>query len=286
MQTAADSGSATDLAEGRYRALVAHLRAQAPLVVAFSGGVDSAFLLAAAVDATPGQVRAILGVSPSLSAESHAMARAVAAQIGVALEEVSTPEMESAAYVANAGDRCFHCKNTLYSVMGTLARAAEGERMLDGTNADDLGDHRPGRRAAALHGVKSPLAELGWSKEEIRAQSRRLGLPTWDRPASPCLSSRIPVGIPVTVEALRAIEALESGLKQLGFPVVRARHHGGTARVEVPLGDLERLEGLRGKVEQLARDSGYDGVALDPEGYRVGGAGRVAPAEGQRRKKE
>lgn len=271
---AAPSG---DLAGPRYQALVAHLRGRAPLVIAFSGGVDSAFLLAAAADAVPGQVRAILGVSPSLSAESHAMARAVAAQIGIRLEEVPTPEMESPDYVANAGDRCFHCKNTLYSVMGTLARAAAGERILDGTNADDLGDHRPGRRAAELHAVESPLAELGWTKAEIRVASRLRGLPTWDRPASPCLSSRIPIGIPVTVEALRAIEAVEGGLKALGFPIVRARHHGATARIEVPVEDLQRLESLRGKVEEIARTSGYDAVVLDPDGYRVGGAGRATP---------
>ena len=252
--------------------LATHLESRAPLVIAFSGGVDSAFLLAVASRAVPDAVRAVLGVSASLSAESHEIARRVAQSLGVRLEEVPTGEVELPQYQANGPDRCFHCKDTLYATMTALCDAAVGATLMDGTNLDDVTDVRPGRRAAALHRVESPLLELGWSKAEIREASHALGLETWDRPASPCLSSRVPHGTRVTPEVLRRIEAAEAGLRTLGFAELRVRHHDTIARLELPAGEMDHLLAQRAEVVEAVLRAGYLHVTLDLAGYRVGGA--------------
>lgn len=248
------------------------LRERAPLVIAFSGGVDSAFLLRVAAEAAPGSVRAILGVSASLQQENLELARRVATRLEIILEETATPELSNPSYVANGIDRCFFCKDTLYRVMESLRSRTRNELLVDGTNFDDLSEIRPGRRAAELHGVWSPLADLGWTKAEIRALSQALALETWDRPASPCLSSRIPHGTPVTIQALKQIERAELFLRRLGFTVVRVRHHGDLARIEVPLPDLPRLTALAPTVAEAFRRVGYNHVQVDPDGYRTGGA--------------
>lgn len=256
----------------KYEALLVHLRDLAPVLVAFSGGTDSGFLLRAAHDALGNRARGAIGISASLQTESLAIARATAREIGAELLEVSPQEMENPLYLANGPDRCFHCKQALYEILGELAQHADGATVLDGTNQDDLTDNRPGRAAAISLGVRSPLADLGWTKAEIRQMSRDLGLEIWNRPASPCLSSRIPHGISVTVAALRQIEEAERRVKAHGFEDVRVRHHGRLARVEVPQTDLARLRTLWPVIEPSLRDCGYDEVHLNPDGYRRGGA--------------
>jgi uncharacterized protein len=255
----------------KYLGLVSHLRGYPAVIVAFSGGVDSAFLLRAAKDAG-GAVRAVLGWSPSVADEVRARAERVASSIGVELEIRETRELELPQYQVNSPDRCYHCKSELYDLLGRLAQESAGENLLDGTNADDLHDLRPGLRAIRERGVKSPLSELGWSKDEIRRVSRWLGLETWDRPASPCLSSRIPHGTPITVEALERIGVAERSLHELGFEEVRVRHHGDLARIEVPPAAFLDLLRRRDEVLSAARRAGYVWVTLDLAGYRTGGA--------------
>jgi pyridinium-3,5-biscarboxylic acid mononucleotide sulfurtransferase len=263
----------SDGAPGRkYGELLEYLRGIESPLIAYSGGVDSTFLLRAGLDALGPGVRAVLGRSPSVAPEILERAGRVAARLGVDLRVVDTPEMENPAYLANNPDRCFHCKDTLFRVMEHIREASDGDTILDGTNQDDLADTRPGIRAARLHGVRSPLAELGWTKQEIREASRCLELETWNLPSSPCLSSRIPHGTPVTEAALVRIGDAERGLRALGFGELRVRHHGPVARIEVPPADLEKILARRREVLDVVRAAGYFWVTLDLEGYRTGGA--------------
>lgn len=235
------------------------------VVVAFSGGVDSSYVLWAAVRALGvGRVRAVMGVSPSVPAIQRARAAEVAAFVGVPLEVLATEETSDPRYLANAGDRCFYCKDELYGRL-VAAEAARGRPILDGTNADDVAGHRPGRRAADAHAVRSPLLEHGLGKPAIRLLSRRAGLPTADLPASPCLASRFPAGVPVTVEGLARVEAAEAFLRERGFDEFRVRHHGDVARLEVPAADWPRLADptTRVAVEARLRELGYRFVAVD-----------------------
>lgn len=288
-----DPGAATAAIQdtARYDALLAQLREKAPLMVAFSGGVDSSFLLRAAVDAVgvdaslrgTDPVRAVIGVSPSLQVSNLEFARRFAADLGVPLDEAPTNEFDNPAYIANAPDRCFHCKDALYGLLRELAARAPEGRILDGTNHDDLRDVRPGRGAARLHGVESPLADLGWTKLEIRETSRRLGLDGWDRPASPCLSSRIPHGTPVSIESLERIARAEDALHRLGFLAVRVRHHDGVARIEAPPEDFTRLLERREAAVRAVQAAGYRWVALDLDGYRPAGQAWVESAQKESR---
>ena len=241
-------------------------------LIAYSGGIDSSLVAAAAARALGDRALAVTAVSPSLPPGELEEARRVARAIGVRHRTVRTHEVEKEAYLSNDVDRCFHCKGELYGVLAGVAAEVGLATVLSGANADDLGDFRPGLRAAAEHGVRHPLVEVGFSKAQVREAARDLGVPTWDKPASACLSSRIPFGVRITVEELSKVGRAERILKDLGFRQVRVRVHGDVARVEVEPGDLPRLvdPGLRERVTSELKALGYRYVTLDLEGFRSG----------------
>jgi len=240
------------------------------VVVAFSGGADSAFLAWVAHD-TLGVERAtaVTAVSPSLAGFEHADCAALAEEWGLRWVEVPTDEMTQAAYQRNDGDRCFHCKDALMDAVLPLAEAA-GSVVTLGVNLDDLGDHRPGQRAASGRGAVFPLVEAGFTKDDVRSMSRELGLRTWDKPAAACLASRVPYGTPVTMGVLGTVERAETALRALGFDDLRVRHYGELARLEVPVDALDRVLSLRTDVIDAVRAAGYRYVTLDLEGLRSG----------------
>jgi uncharacterized protein len=242
-------------------------------VVALSGGADSALVLALAAEAWGrGAVLAVTSRSASLAPEELESARGVAASVGVAHEVLEGSELDLEAFRRNGPDRCFHCKDQLYGELRALASARGIPLVLDGTNADDAGDHRPGLGAARRHGVRAPLLECGIAKDAVRSLSRSRGLATADRPPEACLSSRFPYGTPVTEEGLRRVWAAERALKALGFAEVRVRVHDPVARIEVPLAALGALlePGVRERAVEGVRAAGFAFVALDLEGYRSG----------------
>lgn len=241
-----------------------------PVAVAYSGGTDSAFLLATACDILGGRVLALTADSPSLPRAELAEARALAEQLGVQHIIVSTGEMDDPAYRANTPERCYFCKSHYLTTLLDQAQAHGFAVLVDGSNADDLGDYRPGQKAARERGVRSPLQEAGLTKAEIRALARDRGLPNWDKPAAACLASRIPYGTPVTAEALAQIERGEAYLRQIGFRQVRVRHHGAVARLEVEAGDLARAVERREEIVAALRDAGFTYVTLDLAGFRSG----------------
>jgi uncharacterized protein len=262
--------------DAKRRRLRRQLAATGGVLVAFSGGADSTFLLAAAVEALGERAVAATGVSPSLAEAELADARALAAELGARHLCVPTHEGDVPGYLRNGPDRCFFCKDELFGVLGPLARA-EGLALAVGTNTDDLGDHRPGQRAAAEHGVLAPLVAAGFSKADVRAASRRLGLRTADKPAAACLASRVAYGVQVTPARLSRVERAEALLRSFGLAQLRVRDHGDLARVEVP---VEALAGLvqperRARLVAGLRELGYAWVTLDLEGFRSGSMNAV-----------
>jgi uncharacterized protein len=256
----------------KQEALVARLRSLGSVLVAFSGGADSAYLAWMAHQTLGDRALAITALSPSFSAYDREQAREFAASANLRHEFVETHEFENPAYVSNQADRCYHCKTELFGVLARLRAAREFSAVTYGVNADDLKDFRPGHRAAAEFGVVAPLLDAGLTKAEIRELSRRAGLETWDRPASACLSSRVPYGLPVTVENLSRIERAESSLRELGFRQLRVRAHGEHARIEIALDELPRAQQSEtaAAVTQRVCEAGFAEASLDPQGYRQG----------------
>jgi uncharacterized protein len=253
------------------QALERTLSSLGAVVVAYSGGVDSAYLACVAHRTLGDRAWAVTADSASYPEHHRAIAVRVAEAFGLHHEIVRTNELEQPEYRVNPTNRCYFCKRELYTHLSRLA-AARGAIVIDGNNADDRGDYRPGRQAAREFGVRSPLDEVNLAKEEIRALSRRAGLPTWDEPASACLSSRIPYHTEVTGEKLRTIERGEQALRRLGFRVCRVRHHDELARVEIGREELTRaLEpGMSAAIVRELKAAGYRYVTLDPQGYRTG----------------
>jgi uncharacterized protein len=256
------------------RSLVEWCRAKGTLLIGFSGGVDSAYLACVAKDAVGDRnVLAVIGRSASYPAEQWRRAREVADRFEVPVLEVDTDELNDPRYAANPTNRCYFCKTELWSRLTPIAAERGIAVIVDGTNADDLADHRPGAKAAKERGVASPLAELGFTKAEIRALSARRGIPTWDQPSSPCLASRLPYGTSVTSERLRRIETAEAALRAIGVEGnLRVRDFGPLARVEI---DRERLASWssgadRERLEAAVRGAGFDEVEVDPRGFRSG----------------
>jgi uncharacterized protein len=261
--------------------LLESLRAMRRVAVAFSGGVDSAVVAKAAQLALGDDALAVTGVSASLAAGELESAHELAALIGIRHEVISTQEFASASYVRNAGDRCYHCKTELYTQIEQLrARLSDDYLLVNGANVDDLGDYRPGMQAASEHAVRSPLAECGCTKEDVRALAAHWQLPVWDKPASPCLSSRVAYGEEVTPERLRMIDAAEQLLRSLGLATVRVRYHrGDLARLEVPADAIARLceASTREMLVTRLHALGFRFVTLDLEGFRSGSLNALVP---------
>lgn len=256
--------------QARYEELRTHIAGLGSALVAFSGGVDSALVLRVAHDALGDRVAAGTGLSDTYPEEEMREAREIASEIGTEFIYARTMELTDPRYAANNSQRCFFCKTELYSRLAEIAQERGYEWLLDGTNADDLGDHRPGMRAARNWNVRSPLAELGFRKKEIRELSAGLNLRTWDKPSFACLSSRFAYGDPITVEKLKIVAKAETAMRGLGFRGFRVRHHEMVARIELPEADFVRAMEMREEIVAAMREAGYAYAALDLAGFRSG----------------
>ena len=270
-------------------ALLERVRASGPLLVAFSGGVDSSYLAYAAHRALGEGALAVTALSPSYPAHHREAALEVVGRFAIPHRFIDTDEMSNADYRANRSDRCYHCKTELFRVMGGIREQLGFANVAYGVNTDDTGDFRPGHRAASERGVLSPFLDVELSKAEIRELSRAAGLPTADLPASACLSSRLPYGTEVTPERLRQVEEGEAALRELGFLQVRLRHHGDMARVEIDPSELPRAldAEMAARISAVIKPLGFRWVALDLDGYRTGSLNAalslragVSPADG------
>jgi len=266
--------------EVRVERLRAQIRALGSCVVAYSGGVDSSVVLALAYEELGDRVLAVIGRSATYAASELEAALTQAKGLGIEPRVVATAELDDPRFANNPSNRCYFCKGELYQQLTALAKSEGYHAVLDGTNADDLADHRPGRRAADEHAVRSPLAECGLSKADVRALAAQLGLPSSDKPAMPCLSSRFPYGTQITEGQLRQVEAGEAWLRARGFRDVRLRHHGAVARLEIEGHELVRLvEGpLRAECVAHFKGLGFAYVALDLQGFRSGSLNETLPA--------
>ena len=252
------------------------VRSLGSVLVAYSGGVDSSLLLKLSLEELGSErAVAVLASSPAYPEEEQEQARALARSLGARLEEVTTSEVELESYRRNNPDRCFHCKEELFSTLEPLRDSLGLAHLAYGATADDAGDHRPGHGSAVRRGVRFPLLEAGMGKGDIRAAARSLGLPNWNKASFACLSSRIPHGTEVTVEVLRQVELAEAAVRRLGFRQVRVRHHGQVARIEVDREEMERAFAAREQLLEGLRAAGYAFVALDLEGYSTGALNRT-----------
>lgn len=257
---------------GKVAGLRELLREMEHVVVCFSGGVDSGYLLAEAVNALGDGAVALTAVSPSLAPEEGADARRLAENIGARHLLVDTFELDDPRYAANPANRCYFCKTELYGKAIDEAASLGVVHVLDGFNVDDRGDHRPGRQAARERGVRSPLDEMGFTKADVREAARRMGLGVWDKPALACLSSRFPYGTAITPEKLAQVHRCERVLRELGFRIYRVRYHNELARIEVAPDEFDRLlrSGVREEVLRRFREAGFTYVSIDLQGYRTG----------------
>ena len=251
------------------------------VLVAFSAGVDSTFLAKVAHEVLGAGALAVTGRSVTLASSELKESGILAAQIGIRHIIVDTDEIADESFGNNPPNRCYFCKNELYTVLSRVAAQEEMAHIVDGSNADDVGDHRPGMQAARELGVRSPLMEVGMTKDDIRTLSQSFDLPTWDKPAQACLSSRFPYGDRITPEKIAQVEKAESGLRALGFRQLRVRHHGDVARIEVPKADIARLVDEETSRQVIARmkEAGFNYVTIDLEGFRSGSMNEVLKSE-------
>ena len=255
----------------KYNSLKKILHSLGNVIIAYSGGVDSTFLLKAAVDTLgPDNVLPCIGISGSLAQSQYQIAMETAKDIGITVQQVNLDELRDKKYSANKADRCFHCKSHLFSVLSELASEKNIPHILCGSNFDDKDDYRPGNRAAAIFKIHAPLMEAEMTKLDIRHLSKMLGLRTADMPASPCLASRIAYGLEVTEENLKQVELAEDFLRSMGFIEFRVRHHGNVARIEVTDDDFDKIAHHRKKITARLKEIGFKFVAMDLQGFRTG----------------
>jgi uncharacterized protein len=271
------SGPSSGVSPASYQSLVAWLKKMGGAVVAFSGGVDSSLVLAAAVDGLGRNAVAVTACSPTYPAHEQEQAVTLARLLGARHELIDSAEVENPAFRANPPDRCYHCKRELFRKLAQIATNQGLGLVVDGSNADDESDYRPGSRAAREFRIRSPLAELGYTKADVRRLARERGLPNWDQPACACLASRIPYGEEITAARLERVANAEAKIRGLGFRMVRVRDHGELARIEVGRDELELLlaAGMRQSLVNACKEQGYTFVCLDLEGYRTGSLNEV-----------